>query len=110
VSTSTRCRNASFERLHAGLLGLAALPDEELHALVGGLLAGTGTLSSRFGHSSQRREQEGLEDATRGASDRPLTKQKVHGAIHISIRDCEMHGESKVSAKAAGVTPAQLGV
>ena len=29
-----------LERLHAGLLKLAALPDEELHALVGSLLGG----------------------------------------------------------------------
>jgi hypothetical protein len=29
------------ERLHAGLLNLAALPDEELRALVGSLLADT---------------------------------------------------------------------
>jgi hypothetical protein len=30
-----------LERLHAGLLKLAALPEEELRALVGSLLAGT---------------------------------------------------------------------
>jgi hypothetical protein len=30
---------AELERLHAGLMRLAALPDEELHALVTSLLA-----------------------------------------------------------------------
>jgi hypothetical protein len=30
-----------LERLHAGLLKLGALPDDELRALVGSLLAGT---------------------------------------------------------------------
>jgi hypothetical protein len=30
-----------LERLHAGLLRLAALPDEEIQALVGSLLPGT---------------------------------------------------------------------
>ena len=30
-----------LERLYAGLLKLAVLPDEELHALAGSLLAGT---------------------------------------------------------------------
>ena len=30
-----------LERLYAGVLKLAALPDEELRALVGSLLAGT---------------------------------------------------------------------
>jgi hypothetical protein len=35
-----------LERLHAGLLRLAALPDEELHALVGSLLEGEKLASS----------------------------------------------------------------
>lgn len=36
-----------LERLHSGLLKLAALPDEELQALTGSLLAGTGEGSNR---------------------------------------------------------------
>jgi hypothetical protein len=35
-----------LERLHAGLLKLAALPDEELQALVGSLLEGEEVASS----------------------------------------------------------------
>jgi hypothetical protein len=35
-----------LERLHAGLLKIAALPDEELHALVGSLLEGEELASS----------------------------------------------------------------
>ena len=35
-----------LERLHAGLLKLAALPEEELHALVGNLLEGEQLASS----------------------------------------------------------------
>jgi hypothetical protein len=35
-----------LERLHGGLLRVAALPDEELHALVGSLLEGDELASS----------------------------------------------------------------
>jgi hypothetical protein len=38
VSISTRCWSASLERFYAGLLKLAALPDEELRALIGSVL------------------------------------------------------------------------
>jgi hypothetical protein len=41
ASTSTRCPKRELERLHAGLLELAALPDKELRALIGSLLAAT---------------------------------------------------------------------
>jgi hypothetical protein len=41
-----------LERLYAGLLKLAALPDEELHALLS-VLAGRRMLSSRLGRSPQ---------------------------------------------------------
>ena len=37
---------SELERLHAGLLKLAALPDEELRALVGSLLEGEELASS----------------------------------------------------------------
>jgi hypothetical protein len=37
----TPTSNRELERLHAGLLKLAALPDEELRALVASLLEGT---------------------------------------------------------------------